>query len=121
MATVTVVSDKAIASNVNGPPLPYGVPVDVDDSDPFIADLIESGTLTVVTAPTTQVWAETTQAPIVPPNASEIPDAPRVLPEGEPSEDWKRADLDSYAQSLGIDPSEYGTKGELMEAIRDAG
>lgn len=42
---------------------------------------------------------------------------PRNYPEGEPSDDWKRPELDSYATAHGIDPSDYSTKAALLDAI----
>ncbi|ORB30706.1 hypothetical protein [Mycobacterium persicum] len=41
----------------------------------------------------------------------------RNYPEGEPSDDWKRPELDSYAKAKGLDPSAYSTKAALLDAI----
>ncbi|WP_454232033.1 hypothetical protein [Mycolicibacterium fortuitum] len=42
---------------------------------------------------------------------------PKSWPDGEPSDQWKRPELDAYARSKGIDPSELSNKDEVLDAI----
>lgn len=39
------------------------------------------------------------------------------VPEGDPNADWKRPELDAYAMWKGLDPSQYGNKAELANAL----
>ncbi|AEJ91813.1 hypothetical protein THORA_14 [Mycobacterium phage Thora] len=43
-----------------------------------------------------------------------------AYPEGEPSEDWKRAELDAYAAAHGLDTTKLANKGEVLAAINEA-
>ncbi|WP_301121053.1 hypothetical protein [Mycolicibacterium fortuitum] len=42
---------------------------------------------------------------------------PKSWPDGEPSDQWKRPELDAYARSKGIDPTELPNKDEVLAAI----
>lgn len=42
---------------------------------------------------------------------------PKAWPDGEPSDQWKRPELDAYARSKGIDPTELSNKDEVLDAI----
>ena len=42
---------------------------------------------------------------------------PEGLPEGDPTTDWKRAELDAYAVWKGIDPTQYSNKADLFNAL----
>lgn len=39
---------------------------------------------------------------------------------GDPSESWKREDLDKHAQKLGLDTTDLPNKGEVLAAIEAA-
>ncbi|MHC9292050.1 hypothetical protein ACRCUN_06255 [Mycobacterium sp. LTG2003] len=45
---------------------------------------------------------------------------PKAWPDGEPSDEWKRPELDAYAKSKGIDPSALPNKDAVLDAIRKA-
>jgi hypothetical protein len=49
--------------------------------------------------------------------ASEVEDVETVEEATRPNKSAKRADWDAYAESIGIDPSEYETKDDLIEAV----
>lgn len=43
----------------------------------------------------------------------------QAYPTGEPTVDWKRPELDAYAITKGLNPSDYGNKAELFNAIEN--
>ncbi|UVT31445.1 endonuclease VII [Mycobacterium phage Sejanus] len=46
-------------------------------------------------------------------------DAPKSWPDGEPNDDWKRPELDSYAAALGLDTRGLPNKDAVLKAIHD--
>lgn len=53
----------------------------------------------------------------LPPSAGE--GAKDALPEGEPTEDWTRLQLDKYAADHGIDVTGASTKADVLTAIAE--
>lgn len=55
---------------------------------------------------------------LAPEPVTEAEGAPRPdVPEGAPSGDWKRAELDAYAVWKGIDPTQFSNKADLANAL----
>ena len=51
--------------------------------------------------------------------APAVPDASR-WPEGEPTDEWKRTELDAYALAHGIDTTEAANKAAALAVIQEA-
>ena len=54
-------------------------------------------------------------------NENLAPAAPAEFPEGEPTTDWKLAELKAYASTKGIDAHELRTKAEVLALINAPG
>lgn len=128
MSSITVVSNVNLASPEGGPPLPFGVPVDVDDTDDFIRNLLDSGMLTRVGDPgNAQAWGEGTDQ--IDPTGTVHTLTPQPVsgdagPDGAeiiPTEDSTKDELRSYVDRRGIDVPAGATKAQLLEAIRLSG
>lgn len=104
-----------------GPRTLYRVP----EGNAREAGLIDGTTMSV--APATGEPREGIEVPLGewgelndPGDGAPLPPIEKAWPDGEPSEDWKRHELDAYAAAYGIDTSSLPNKPAALAAIKDA-
>lgn len=89
---------------------------------PSVASTVSGGPGVGSTHPLPHAEVIARLKPAVLPAAGPVEAGSAIEPpaDGEPSERWRRDELDAYARRLGVDTTELSTKTEVLDAIRKA-